>query len=296
MIERSPSTILGRSLGFSGSVAIFTTERLSNRSARNAYASSPSPGAENSSTIVAVFETLASTPSSRTQLPALACVTGILYRVWYTHSALTVATAQSSSSSGEYASPKTRTVCPARTVPDITRASASKAEQSSFGYSLATITRSGPEGSHARIDATARGASGAFCPKTGPAYAAATFAGAPSLAVGQCALSASTSPAASPKILRQARRTSGLTFILYSLGLSATLNSASTAAKDAACSPTACAYTLYRGSRTNCTNERSPPPGGGLARNARASAWKYESPHSRLANFFVSISTPRRSA
>ena len=218
-------------------------------------------------------------------------MTGILYRVWYTHSALTVATAQSSSSSGEYASPSTRTVCPARIVPDMTRASASNAEQSSFGYSLATITRSGPEGSHARIDATARDST-----PIGPEYAAATFAGAPSRAVGQCALSASATPAASPKILRHARRTSGLTFNLYSLGLSFTLNSASTAAKDAGCSPTACAYTLYRGSSTNCANERSPPPGGGFFRNARASAWKYQSPHSFLANLFVSISTPRRSA
>lgn len=52
---------------------------------------------------------VASTPSSSTQLPATALLSGTRYRAWYAHTALTVAAALSSSSSGVYASPSTRT-------------------------------------------------------------------------------------------------------------------------------------------------------------------------------------------
>ena len=52
---------------------------------------------------------LPSMPSMRTQDPAAASSTGMRYLAWYTHRLLTFLTAQSSSSSGEYASPNTRT-------------------------------------------------------------------------------------------------------------------------------------------------------------------------------------------
>ena len=74
-----------------------------------------------------------STPSMSTQAPAVASSMGMRYRAWYTHSPLTVFTAQSSSSSGEYASPSTRTFCPFFSVPLITRPRASNDEQSFLG-------------------------------------------------------------------------------------------------------------------------------------------------------------------
>ena len=105
LILRRPSTIFGRSLGFSGSVAIFTTDWLSNARGLNTYASS-SPY---SATSVAVLLMLPSMPSTRTQAPAATSSTGMRYLAWYTHRFVTCFTAQSSSSSGEYASPNTRT-------------------------------------------------------------------------------------------------------------------------------------------------------------------------------------------
>mmetsp|Transcript_622 Transcript_622/g.2016 ORF Transcript_622/g.2016 Transcript_622/m.2016 type:complete len:398 (-) Transcript_622:1579-2772(-) len=165
LIFLNPSTIFGRSLGFSGSVAIFTTDWLSNASGLNTWTSS----FVNSSTSVAVFEMLASTPSIKTHVPAVATSIGILYRASYVHRSVTVFTAQSSSSSGEYASPRTRTRWPFLSVPLMTRPSASNALTSDFGYSFEIITCSGPSASQFFIAVTT--SSPSFALASGPPYA-----------------------------------------------------------------------------------------------------------------------------
>ena len=68
--------------------------------------------------MVAVFAMLASTPSNNTQFPALAMLTYVYVRPRGIAIPDTTAVAMSSSSSGEYPSPKIFTASAGRTVPE----------------------------------------------------------------------------------------------------------------------------------------------------------------------------------
>mmetsp|Transcript_27381 Transcript_27381/g.93457 ORF Transcript_27381/g.93457 Transcript_27381/m.93457 type:complete len:380 (-) Transcript_27381:1445-2584(-) len=200
---RRPSTILGRSEGFRGSAAIFTTLEVSNLSGANMCASSRL--AEGScATSVAVLNTDASTPSTSTTCPATARSTLTRYRACISDSAVASRTAQSSSSSGEYASPSTRTSCPSTSVPLCTLHSASKLWQSGLGTSFTTFTSSSAAGSHARMPA-------ASSPSSGPVYVRSAFTAAPSAAHGRCCTTMSTSPVAVPNTLVRHSFSRGLT-------------------------------------------------------------------------------------
>lgn len=70
------------------------------------------------------------------------------YRPMGTHTLVTSATAESSSSSGVYASPRTRTLSPTLMLPEKMRVYASNAEQSDLGKSLPTNATTGPCSTH----------------------------------------------------------------------------------------------------------------------------------------------------
>eukprot|EP00551_Chaetoceros_affinis_P000736 CAMPEP_0203650712 /NCGR_PEP_ID=MMETSP0088-20131115/25477_1 /ASSEMBLY_ACC=CAM_ASM_001087 /TAXON_ID=426623 /ORGANISM="Chaetoceros affinis, Strain CCMP159" /LENGTH=168 /DNA_ID=CAMNT_0050509595 /DNA_START=164 /DNA_END=670 /DNA_ORIENTATION=+ len=115
-ILRNPSTILGNSAGFNGSTDSFMTDSpptCGNFSgAKIRTSSSSSSSLPPVLVMVAVFAILASTPSIKTQFPAVATFTSVLYLPLEIETDFTTAYGASSSSSGEYASPGTLTLSP----------------------------------------------------------------------------------------------------------------------------------------------------------------------------------------
>ena len=149
--RRRPSSILGSSDGWSGSTASFMTALVGWASGRKMPTSSEAPPA---AVIVPVFMSDPSTPSMSAQQPAGTSLTSTRYRPMWSHRRETTRVEESSWSSREYASPRTFTSSPTRSVPAWTRPKQSKASQSALWYILVTWTIRSASLSHASMPGT----------------------------------------------------------------------------------------------------------------------------------------------
>mmetsp|Transcript_22656 Transcript_22656/g.57693 ORF Transcript_22656/g.57693 Transcript_22656/m.57693 type:complete len:228 (+) Transcript_22656:1971-2654(+) len=167
------------------------------------------------------------------------------------------------------------------------RPNASNLDASLLGKSLAMCSTSGPRGLHAVMNS-------ATSLSWGPVKSFSTFLAVARLLEGTCATTASTRPAALPNTAPHASLSSGLVSMAYDALRRYTPSVLSTCSIVLGCSPMTWLYTLYSGSRMNCTKERSTParPAGAFLRNMRLSSWNQMSPHNRLANSLWSNAAP----